>query len=465
MPGWDRTRKLVEYEFTQSKEEGRDPAAVEALRPALADARDDEQKLQAVWDRLLAVPMRSDWQFDEPSELAAIRARRAPGIRRAPLSYDDDELLDRLHGAWLGRCCGCALGKPIEGWMGRHDDGTPTHKRIKRYLLAISPDEYPLNNYFTWNEAAGTTAGERLWCEASWRERIAFMESDDDIRYTVLGQIILDTRGRDFTTLDVARAWVGHLPYGYVCTAETQAYRNLVARHQFHFGQTKDDADVDWHWVATHHNSYREWIGAQIRVDSYGYAAPGNPELAAEFAWRDARLSHVKNGVYGAMFCAAMIAAAFVQDEPLKVVEAGLAEIPRTSRLYRDVRQVVDLARRHRFDPRNLEPALDELHDSLGHYNAVHTNNNAGAVVLALLLGGDYLEKVITTAVMAGWDTDCNGATAGSICGAMVGARRLPMKWTSPLRDTLRSAIIDYHPIAITECARRSLAIAQRVRG
>jgi hypothetical protein len=274
MPGWDRTRKLVEYEFTQAKEEGRDPASVEALRPAFHEAGDDESALQTVWERLLAVPIRSDWQFDEPNELAAIRARRPPGLRRAPLPYDDNVLLDRLHGAWLGRCCGCALGKPVEGLMGTAPDGTPSHRRLKRYLLAISPNEYPLNNYFLWNEQAGKATGERLWCEQSWRDRIAYMESDDDIRYTVLGQIILNKHGRDFTTFDVAKAWVGHLPYGYVCTAETQAYRNLVQRYQFHFNQHTDDT-VDWHWVATHNNSYREWIGAQIRVDSYGYAAPG----------------------------------------------------------------------------------------------------------------------------------------------------------------------------------------------
>jgi ADP-ribosylglycohydrolase len=173
----------------------------------------------------------------------------------------------------------------------------------------------------------------------------------------------------------------------------------------------------------------------------------------------------VKNGIYGAMFCSAMIAAAYVLDEPIKIVEAGLAEIPRTSRLYEEMRQVIDIARRHRMDPRAFEPALDDLHELLGHYHPVHTNNNAGAVALALLMGGEDLERVITIAVMAGWDTDCNGATAGSICGAMVGAKHVPAKWAAPLHDTLNSAIIGYHPITIGECAKRSLAIAQKVRG
>jgi ADP-ribosylglycohydrolase len=181
-----------------------------------------------------------------------------------------------------------------------------------------------------------------------------------------------------------------------------------------------DTTPLDIAWVATYLNPYREWIGAQIRVDSYGYAAPGNPALEAELAWRDARLSHVKNGLYGAMFCAAMIAAAFVLDDPLQIVEAGLNEIPQTSRLCHEMQQTIAICHRHDFH--SFETALDEINMLLGHYHGVYTNNNTALVVAAVLLGGHDFEKVITTAVMGGWDSDCNGATAGSIIGAMRGA-------------------------------------------
>jgi hypothetical protein len=287
------------------------------------------------------------------------------------------------------------------------------------------------------------------------------VESDDDLRYTVIGQRILRDKGAAFTTHDVMRDWMCVLPYGKVCTAEMQAYRNYLIRYLLR----PEQVGLDWTWVATHQNPYREWIGAQIRADSWGYAAPGHPELAAEFAWRDARMSHIRNGIYGEMFAAAMIAAGFVLEDPLAVVEAGRAEIPQASRLYRDIGQTISLCRKHGFKAEAFEAVLDGIYELLGHYDPVHTNNNAAIVVAALLLGGSDFEKVITLAVMGGWDTDCNGATAGSIFGAMHGAEKIPAKWTAPLHDTLFSEVDGYHPIAISECARRSVEIAKRISG
>ena len=93
----------------------------------------------------------------------------------------------------------------------------------------------------------------------------------------------------------------------------------------------------------------------------------------------------------------------------------------------------------------------------------MHTNNNAAVCVAALLLSGGDFSRGITLAVMGGWDTDCNGATVGSIVGAITGARKAPSHWTGRLHDTLNSEIVDYHPIAISECARRSVKIARDV--
>lgn len=467
MSGWTHLTELLSREFAQSREEGKDPQALAALHAEFSRLGSDEPALTALHARIVALPVRPDFPFQEPDDLAGIRA-----LRKNPRTFTpppvDAALEDKMHGAWLGRCAGCALGKPVEliGLCPPAAVRQYTWRDIRRYLTAISPDEWPIRDFIPRHSPA---EGEltRLTGFPSTRENIAFMESDDDIRYTVLGQLVLQEKGADFTTEDVADKWLQKLPYRAVCTAETQAYRNLVVRYDTHESTrwSIGPRPINWAWVASHLNPYREWIGAQIRIDSYGYAAPGQPELAADFAWRDARLSHVKNGLYGAMLCAAMIAAAFSTNDVREIVAAGLGEIPATSRLHAEMLQVVALCERHGCKWEHREAVFDGICDLVGHYSAIHTNNNAAVCIASLLLsGGDYHLGIIT-AVMAGFDTDCNGATVGSILGAMNGAQRLPAHWTGRLHDTLKSEISDYHPVAISECALRSTAILRRLRG
>ena len=471
MSGWASTKELVLEEFTQSIEEGKDPAAVNALRPAWEAAGDDEDALAAIHAQLLSLPIRADFPFNEPSDLPSIRALRTDGKRRWPLVLDDAALLDKLHGAWLGRCVGCALGKPLESLM------TFTHlekaghgnswERQKKYLTAVSPEEWPIRDYVPATSPAEGETGKLLWGPGSVRGNVHFMESDDDIRYTVLGQKILMHHGRNFRSSDVAGDWL-LLGYRHFCTSETQAYRNFVMRgDEFRNPANHPDLDdtANWHWFTHHLNPYREWIGAYIRIDSYAYAAPGDPELAAEFAWRDSRISHVKNGIYGAMFCAAIIAAAFATDDVREIVEAGLAEIPATSRLHSEIRQTIAICEKYGCAFERFEEVFTDLHALLGHYHFVHTNNNAALCVAALLLSGGDFHRGITVAVMGGWDTDCNGATVGSVVGAICGAKSAPAHWTARLNDTLKSNVVGYDPIAISECARRSLEIVHKVRG
>lgn len=472
MPGWTNLKSLIDEERTQLIAEGviessANDAAAEALLRQQAKASEFE-----VWAPFKDLPRRPDFKFEEPSELSAIQAARsgdAPVLRFDPT---DDVLYDKLYGAWLGRCAGCALGKPVEGFMGYGitlHQGMNSWERQKRYLTAISPDEWPLKDYFPEKSPAEEQTG-KLICPESTREHIAYMETDDDIRYTVLGQIILERSGRNFTSSHVANAWLEYLGYAHVCTAETQAYRNIVIDgDRLRWPMTpaqvaKGEAETDWKWIVHHLNPYREWIGAQIRIDSYGYGAAGNPELAAEFAWRDARISHTKNGIYGAMFCAAMIAASFATSDPTTIVNAGLAQIPARSRLHGEMQQVMEICRRYDNRFENFEKVLGEIYPLMGHYHSGHTNNNAALCVAAILLSGGDFHRGITLAVMGGWDTDCNGATVGSIVGAIHGARKTPTHWTGRLNDTLRSNIIDYHPIAISECARRAVKIWNRVR-
>lgn len=457
MPGWTNHKSLFEQEVVQAREEGSPVDVLLSLRQhASSDADFSADACRAVLD-LWA--QRRHENKDEPTDLDAIRAlaHLAPCT---PWSGSDHALLDRLHGAWLARCAGCALGKPFEVFMHPHD-GLSSRERIRAYLQAVGEREYPIRAYAPPRSPAEDATGP-VCCPRSTRARIDGMETDDDIRYTLLSTRILEEHGLNFTSWHVARAWMSNLPYMSVCTAETQAFRNLVERYDFHLGSdwARAEPDVDWHWVRTRQNPFREWVGAAIRADAYGYACPGNPALAAELAWRDARISHSGNGVYGAMFVAAMIARAFVEPDPVQIVAGGLSHIPPDTRLTRAVRPLLDSCSPDLSD----EHALDLFDSLIGDLDPVHAIPHAVIVAGSLLVGAGDVARTLGLSVMAGRDTDCNGATVGSIAGAMRGSAAIPAGLAEPLNDRIETGLIGPEHVSIAGMATRSLGVVQRAR-
>jgi len=419
-------RDLVADELAQRRETGHDVAALEPVVAAAVRAG-DAARLEEVLERLEALAPDPAWQYEEPTASGEIRAclGAAPAAAPAPA-----QLGDRLHAAWLGRCAGCLLGKPVEGWPReaiRNGLARAGIAAVEDYLPPL--EGLPLH---------------RSW-EESTRGRIAGMARDDDIDYTILGLHVLETHGRGYTSRDVADEWLDHLPFTQVYTAERAAYRNLVG------GLQPPE-------TAIRRNPYREWIGAQIRADVFGYVSPGDPRGAAALAYPDAALSHVANGIYGELWAAALIAASFTAASMPAALGAALAEIPPRSRLAEALR---DVAAAHAAGA-TWEQARDGIEARLGHYGFVHTINNAAVVAAALLWGEGDFTRTIALAVTGGWDTDCNGATAGSAFGAMHGTDALPGHWTEPLQDRVRSAIAGFDGASIAALAGRTARLAAR---
>lgn len=65
---------------------------------------------------------------------------------------------------------------------------------------------------------------------------------------------------------------------------------------------------------------------------------------------------------------------------------------------------------------------------------------------------------------MGGWDTDSNGATVGSVLGALHGLSSIPEHFTRPLRDEVRSAVFGHGVERITSLIDRSLALRVALR-
>ncbi|OMF88293.1 ADP-ribosylglycohydrolase family protein [Paenibacillus sp. FSL R7-0337] len=458
MAGWERLQETVRFELQQRIEEGCQPGS---LAEKLDAAGSDEDKLMEVYRELMALPVDASFPYQEPSDLETIRQLRPEGPRKLAVDWTPDQWRDRFYGAWLGRSVGCALGKPLEYWDYLYGkDGRTGWENIELWFRGA--DAWPITGYTPEFSTAREEYGLGLsdWSFTSTREKISYMESDDDIRYTVLGLILLEQKGLNWDSWDIGKLWHGHLTYSQVCTAETQSYMNFAQETSHLHGEKPADWPLRQERVRMHLNPYREWIGAAIRADALAYGAAGHPQLAAELGWRDASFSHVKNGIYGEMFNAAMISAAFAGLSNQEIVQIGLSEIPQTSRLAKDVLRGAEIAQQAKSE-REL---VSTLWNEFSHYDPVHTNNNAAIVAASLIYGGDDFEKVVVTSVSAGMDTDCNGATVGSIMGAKLGAAKLPVKWTAPLNDLLYADLPGFHPIAISEVAERSYQVFLKLR-
>ena len=253
----------------------------------------------------------------------------------------------------------------------------------------------------------------------------------------MLGARIIEDCGLAFTPRNVAESWVNYQGKNAYCTAERVAYRNIIS------GYMPPQS-------AAYKNPYREWIGAQIRADYYGYINPGDPAAAADMAWRDASISHVKNGIYGAMFVAGMLAAAAAEGMTMqRAIRHGLAQIPATSRLYEAVDQIIQAHGRGE----SAQSCLKGIHtrwDEHDPYDWCHVISNAEIVTMALLYATDYTQA-IGMAVQAGFDTDCNGATVGSVYGMLYGDKCIGAQWSAPIHDTLDTTILGVGKVRLDE--------------
>ncbi len=437
---WVQPEDLVGHELRQAREEGKDVdviqerwlaaggspaprrgASQEPVPPVLRDLG------LALLDELDALPRPLAEQ--EPDGLEEILAAASPAGQAEPV-----DVAGRIAGAWLGRAAGCVLGKPVENIP-----------REGIRAIAEATGNWPVAGWFTaaglpreveerwpWNKASRPT---------SLAENIDGIPEDDDLNFTMLGVALLERCGTGFDSEDVAKLWLDYMPAGRIFTAERVALRNLLE------GRLPPE-------TATRRNPFREWIGARLRVDVYGWAAPGDPVAAARMAWADARVSHTANGVYAAMFMAAAHAASLSESSAAACADAGLSVVPAQSRLAEALRAARELA------GRDWEDVVDALGASYGHYHWVHAINNTALTAAALYAFDGDFSGGICGAVQGGWDTDTNGAAVGSILGALAGVEGIADRWSTPLGGRFASSLPGFDAIELDELVRRTVAVA-----
>ncbi len=432
---WEDYSQELMTEYNQSIEEGLDIEKYKDLFEAVAkiDMGEEKAKLSnVIFDIVSNAHVREGYKYNEPSDLESIKVLRK--AHNVSAKVDKDNFHKQMLGAWIGRIAGCYLGKPVEGIR---------TKEFWRFLKASG--NYPLQRYIVSGDLT-----EEAQKDNSFKirpeflaDKITKMPYDDDTNYMIIGKLIVERCTRDFKSCDMMWLWrevQGPNPY---CTAERVAFRNFL------MGYFPPKS-------AIYKNPYREWIGAQIRGDYFGYICPGNPEKAAEMAYNDACISHIKNGIYGEMWVSSMLAVAAQTTNMKDIIFGGLAQIPATSRLYESVSEIVSL-----YDSgKTYDEVISHIHSVWTEHTThgwCHTISNAMIVTAALLFGeGDY-GKSICMAVQPGFDTDCNGATVGSVVGMAYGIDGIDEKWYKLFNDTLETTIFGVGDVKISECAKESM--------
>jgi len=357
-----------------------------------------------------------------------------------------------IRAAWQGRISGCMLGKAVELFSMREGAAA-----LGEYLQATGA--LPLRDYIPYVQELASKHIDVKCCA----DHLTHSRPDDDINYSMLALLMLEKFGTALSTADVARSWMKYLPVASTYTAERAAYKTLLSNAHEWFPEGKD-AGFDMTLCAD--NAYNDWIGAQIRADLYGWVCPGNPDLAAKLVTADAQLSHQGDGVYGAVLIAtlgALIPVHSLPAEPARnsakqdsasglnhALDQALTYIPQDSECTNAVR----FARELTHDPKGAE----KIRQRYKELSVVHTVNNLALVIWALLRHHNDFSAAIGEVVAAGLDTDCNGATVGSLWALQ--GQPIPVHWTQPWQGQVGLSLAGHDRIEIDELVARTVQVA-----
>ncbi len=89
--------------------------------------------------------------------------------------------------------------------------------------------------------------------------------------------------------------------------------------------------------------------GLDATTDDFGamFKDARLPRASGELCWRAGLVMNYGDGIYGGMFVSGMYAAAFFENDPRKVVEAGLACMPAKSPFARRITDVLAWSRQY----------------------------------------------------------------------------------------------------------------------
>jgi len=324
-------------------------------------------------------------------------------VKMRKIRLSEDEFKDKVLGCWLGKNIGGTLGTPYEG------------KKYVHNLTFYDPvPKEPLAN--------------------------------DDLDFQLVWLKMLEDRGIDVSFSDFTDYWMKYLSghwyneYSF-CTYNLQRGLKPPISGAFQ-------------------NYYVDEMGSPIRSEIWACLSPADPQLAARMAWMDSSLDHTGGeGRWGEMFWASVESAAFVIKDIKALVQIGLSMIPISCNISRVIREVLYC---HETGMR-WDEVRERVVTIFGHYQPCNAIPNHGFTIIGLLYGEDFGDKLCKS-VNCAYDTDCTGATLGSLLGIIHGASSIPINWRRPVGNAIvpcKQTVTEGLPKTLNELTQRSIAIAK----
>lgn len=322
-----------------------------------------------------------------------------------PIVISRSDYWDKVYACWLGKNIGGTLGAPFEG---------------KKFVNDLDFYATPVS------EAA----------------------PNDDLDFQLVWLKMLEDQGPNVKLEKLADYWLRHLssyPWNEYGFCQRNLRRGLLPPISGCF-----------------ENYYVDEMGSPIRSEIWACIAPGNPQLAVSYAWKDSCLDHSGGeGMYGEMFWAAVESAAFILDDLKTLMRVGLNMIPSHTQISRVVREALWC---YENNIRWAE-ARERIVSWYGHNSPCNAVQNHGFIVLGLLYGKDFGDK-LCKAVNCGYDTDCTGATLGSLLGIMHGTKGIPKEWREAVGEKIvlhKYTRLEGAPKTVGELTERVNSIAEMV--
>jgi len=320
-------------------------------------------------------------------------------------TLNEAEYRDKVYACWLGKSAGGTLGMPFEGRRETHNltfyDPVPT----------------------------GQTANDDLDLQLLWLKA-------------------LEERGTRIDARTLGEYWLSFVPvdwneYGVGKRNMRDGFLPPIS------GQFRNER-------------WRDSNGAWIRSEIWACVAPGCPALAARYAYEDACVDHgAAEGTYAELFTAAIESAAFVETNRDRLIDIGLSYIPPGCAVARSIRAAIE-AHQQGLDLMAAREAVVKASESTGWFMAPQ---NVAFVILGWLYGEGDFGKAICAAVNCGDDTDCTGATLGSLLGIIHGTQGIPERWRAPVGEEIRNVAIGNFqpPRTLSELTDRTVRMGRLV--